>query len=148
MRIAFFSDNFYPELSGISDSIITTATELGRRGHQIRFFAPRYSTRNYSLLGLAAKEPSLGPNVSFCRFFSLPFPTGTGQGRLVVPSGWRTWAIKSFSPDILHSHLPFGVGLEGLIASKILHKPLVGTNHTPTSEFIHYSPWQPKWLKN
>jgi len=32
MKIAIFSDNFYPEMSGISDSIISLAKELAARG--------------------------------------------------------------------------------------------------------------------
>jgi UDP:flavonoid glycosyltransferase YjiC (YdhE family) len=42
MKIASFSENVYPELSGISDSIIALARELAGRGHEIHFFVPRY----------------------------------------------------------------------------------------------------------
>ncbi len=42
MRIAFFSDNFYPELSGISDSILESGIALAARGHQIEFIVPAY----------------------------------------------------------------------------------------------------------
>ena len=147
MRIAFFSDNFYPELSGISDSILTTAKELAKRGHEIRFFAPTYSQKNYELLNIPRNEPNWDPHISVSRFFSFPFPTGTNQGRLVAPIGLRTFSIRKFSPDIIHAHLPFGVGLEGLFAARMLGKPFIGTNHTPTSEFIHYSPIQTAWLE-
>ena len=75
MKIAFFSDNFYPELSGISDSIVTLGRELGRRGHVIKFFAPYYSKKNYQKINKPMEEISLGPNVSVERFFSLPYPT-------------------------------------------------------------------------
>ena len=52
MRIAMFTDNFYPELSGISDSIMTTGYELARRGHEVAYYAPRYSTQDYEAMRL------------------------------------------------------------------------------------------------
>jgi len=35
---------------------------------------------------------------------------------------------------------------EGLLASFFLHKPLIGTSHTPLTEFLKYSPLQAKFL--
>ena len=35
-----FADNFYPELSGIADTILITGTELAKMGHEITFFVP------------------------------------------------------------------------------------------------------------
>ena len=141
MRIAIFSDNFYPELSGITDSILRTGKELARRGHRIAFFAPRYSPANYAALNLPYKEIDLGANISIHRFASLPYPTGTGQGRVVVPLGFRALRVRAFNPDVIHVHLPLGIGLEGLLAAQMLRRPLVGTNHTPTAEFMHYTPF-------
>ena len=37
VKIAYFSDNFYPEISGISDSIVTTGEELRKRGHEVMY---------------------------------------------------------------------------------------------------------------
>jgi len=143
MKIAVFSDNFYPETnSGITESITTIGRELASRGHHINFFAPRYSKKNFDHLKLPFGETDLGPNINITRFASLPFNTGTENGRLIIPFG-RISSVKSFQPDIIHVHLPFGMGLEGLIAAKILKIPLVGTNHTPvefTRKFL------PGWL--
>ncbi len=61
--------------------------------------------------------------------------------------GIRTFLIKKFRPDVIHAHLPFGVGIEGLIAAKILRVPLVGTDHTPMGEFIRYSPLKNPWIE-
>ena len=150
MRIAFFSDNFYPEISGIADSIMTTGRELGRRGHKVRFFAPTYPQGAYEMLGLPEGNPDLGPNVSFTRFASFPYPggTGTGQGRMVIPTGLRFPALRSFHPDLIHVHLPFGACLEGVISAKILGVPIVATDHTPISEFLRYSPIKNDWFRN
>jgi len=147
MRIAVFSDNFYPELSGISDSIITTAKELARRGHLIHFYAPRYGKRDYAVTRLPHNEPQEKQNIEVSRFASLPYPTGTMQSRAVLPTALRWLIVRKFKPDIAHIHLPFGTGIEGMLSAKILRIPLVGTNHTPISEFIRYSPIRTKWFE-
>ncbi len=147
MKIAIFSDNFYPELSGISDSLISLAKELARRGHLVNFYAPEYSSKDYALANLKKEELELGEKIKVSRFFSLHYPTPTKQGRMVLPWGLRTLSIKKFNPDVIHSQHFFGVGLEALIASKILKKPLIGTNHTAITEFVKYSPIRAKWLE-
>jgi glycosyltransferase involved in cell wall biosynthesis len=148
MRIAIFSDNFYPELSGISDSIIASAQELAKMGHQICFFVPNYSLKNFIKAKISSKrEIELHRNIKIVRFFSFSYPTPTGQGRFVIPIGLRVFAIRKFNPDVIHSHLFFGVGLEALFAAKILKVPLIGTNHTAIAEFVRYAPIKAVWLE-
>lgn len=147
MRIAIFSDNFYPELSGISDSLISLAKELARRGHFVNFYVPEYSSKDYAIANLKKKEINLGEKIKVSRFFSFHYPTPTKQGRMVLPCGLRTLSIKKFNPDIIHSQHFFGVGLEALIASKFLKKPFIGTNHTAITEFVKYSPIRTQWLE-
>ncbi|MEI6058875.1 MAG: glycosyltransferase [archaeon] len=136
MKIAIFSDNFYPEISGISDSILITSKELARRGHEITIYAPRYVKKNYEKVNLPEKEISLGRNINVVRLPSLPLKTGTNQSRMVIPLGFSLRKIWKNRPDVIHVHLPFGVGFEGLMASKIFRIPMVGTEHTVIKEFF------------
>jgi glycosyltransferase involved in cell wall biosynthesis len=145
MKIAIFSDNFYPETSGISDSIITLAKELAKDGHKIRFYAPKYSKKNFAIVDLKPNEIDLGKNISVKRMSSLPYPSSpTQQARIVIPAPWRWLDVKKFKPDIIYSQLFFGVGLEALIAAKLLKVPFIGTSHTPMNEFMNYSPVKSK----
>jgi 1,2-diacylglycerol 3-alpha-glucosyltransferase len=146
MRIAIFSDNFYPELSGISDSIISLAKELAKRGHQIHFYVPYYSPAEFAKSNLPDRELDLGPNVGFTRFVSSYFGSGSGQGRMVLPYGLRWLQVREFDPDVIHTQTFFGVGMEALIASRVLRKPLVGTNHTAIKSFLIYNPIKTKWM--
>jgi 1,2-diacylglycerol 3-alpha-glucosyltransferase len=136
MKIAFFNDNFFPEMSGISDSITTTARLLAERNHQVVFFVPRYSVSDYQKFGLEAKELDLGQNVKIKRLFSLPISGPTKQARMVVPNFWRQSYWKDLHIDIIHTNLFFGAGLEALTCAKYLKVPLIGTNHTPIAEFV------------
>jgi len=146
MKIAIFSDNFYPELSGIADSIILLSRELAKLGHEINFYAPKYSAKNYQSLNLANREIELGEKIKIKRFFSLPAPFVNNYSRVVIPINFPR-LFKDFKPDIIHTQLFFGVGLEALFAAKYNKLPIVGTNHTAISEFIKLIPFQPDFLK-
>ena len=147
MKIAIFSDSFYPELSGISDSIIALAKELAKFGNQINFYVPYYSAKNYQRAKLSEQELDLGENIKINRLFSFPYKSGTEQARLTVPSPWHWISVKDFGPDIIHTQLFFGVGLDAIISAKINNIPIVGTNHTAITEFVRYSPIKTEWFK-
>ncbi len=136
MRIAIFSDNFYPELSGIADSVLMTGTALAERGHMVDYYVPAYSKENFKKIHQEPHELMLHPNITITRLGSLPFPTGTHQGRLVIPTGLRWMLWQKRKPDIIHTQLFFGVGLEALATARMLHVPLVGTNHTSIGTFV------------
>jgi 1,2-diacylglycerol 3-alpha-glucosyltransferase len=75
------------------------------------------------------------------RLPSIPLPNSpTGQSRIVFPVGASIPFLLKFKPDIIHTQSPYGTGLEAVLASKVLRVPLVGTNHTPIEEFVHYAP--------
>jgi len=150
MKIAIFTDNFYPELSGITDSVLMLGTALARRGHSIIFVAPRYSKKDFAKAKLLFREANLAQNISVLRLPSIVYPNSpTGQSRIAIPLGFfgSTFRqLKKMKPDIIHTNSPFGSGIEALMISKLLKIPLVGTNHTPIVEFMAYSPFHPKWF--
>ncbi len=147
MKIAIFSDNFYPEMSGVTDSIVTLAKNLSKLGHEVVFFVPKYATKDFLIIGVEDKEIDLGPKIKVVRFGASPYRTSTGQGRMVLPTFWRWLKVKKGKVDIIHTQDFFGAGLEALIAAKLLRIPLVGTNHTPITEFLEYGPSKHEIIK-
>ena len=141
MRIAVFTDSFYPELGGIQDSVLAGCRELGRRGHQVVIFAPRAARHDFTLAGVPEHEVDAGKNVEIRRLFSLPVPSSTGQSRLLAPTGRRWRRLLPFAPDIIHTHTFLGAGLEALSAARRLGVPIVGTNHWAVGEFHSYTPF-------
>jgi glycosyltransferase involved in cell wall biosynthesis len=135
MKIAIFSDNFYPELSGIADSIVKLSMELSNLGHEVCFFVPRYGAKDYKIVNLPEQEINLGGNIKIKRLLSLLAPFSGAQSRLVLPF-FSGSLFKEFKPDIIHSQLFFGAGLEALIAAKLNKVPFVGTNHTSITDFV------------
>ncbi len=147
MKIAIFSDNFYPEISGIADSILEAGKELAKRGHTVRYYVPEYSRRNFKAAHREYQEPDFGENISVKRVRSLPFPySPTTQSRFVSPSGSQLMDLRLFRPDIIHTHTPFGVGMEALIAANIFRVPLIGTNHTSILDFTRYVFIKGQWV--
>lgn len=141
LRVAMFSDNFYPELGGIQDSILASARELGARGHRIRLYAPAATARDYERIRLPVGEPELGENVSICRLPSVAIPSSSQQSRLVLRGRARWRAVAPFRPDVAHIHTFFGVGMAGRQAARRLRLPLVGTNHWSVGAFDVYVPF-------
>lgn len=141
MRIAFFSDNFYPELSGITDTILTTGGELLKRGHEVCYVAPHYSHEDRALAGGGVAEEqahAVVGKVPVLRLPSFPVPSPTGQSRFALPTGKSLAFLASFKPDVIHTQSPYGVGWEALRAAKRLRVPLVGTNHTAIEDFFPF----------
>ena len=142
MRIAIFSDNFYPEIGGIQDSIEALAKALVDRGHCVDFYVPRYGDGDFERIKAVPVELDLGHDVYIHRLRSLPFPTSTMQSRLVVPSPFGKLSfLRRRRPDVIHTQTFFGVGLRGLMAGRMLGIPVLGTNHTAIRSFGSYIPF-------
>lgn len=142
MRIAIFSDNFYPEIGGIQDSIEALAKALGQRGHAVDFYVPRYGHREFGRVNAFPVELGLGPNIRIHRLHSLPFPTSTKQSRAVFPMlvSWLHLPVAA-RPDVIHTQSFFGVGLNALLVGRRLGIPIAGTNHTAIRAFGSYLPF-------
>jgi 1,2-diacylglycerol 3-alpha-glucosyltransferase len=142
MRVAIFSDNFYPEIGGIQDSIEALANALGQRGHAVDFYVPRYGHREFERINADPVELNLGPDVRIHRLHSVPFPSSTKQSRAVfpVPASWFHLPTAT-RPDVIHTQTFFGVGLNALAMGRRLGIPVAGTNHTAIKAFGSYLPF-------
>jgi glycosyltransferase involved in cell wall biosynthesis len=141
MKIAIYTDYFFPELGGIQDSIATISRSLGRRGHQVEIHAPRYAEPDYRRIGVPMRERDLGGNVRIHRRPSLPFPSSTRQSRVALPSPVAPMMLAFRDrPDVIHAHSFFGIGMEALLNGAVLGIPVIGTNHTTIAGFGPHLP--------
>src|ERR1700733_9753851 len=110
MKIAIFTDTIFPEqANGVAKIAAASAARLSARGHDVRIFSER--------------------NIPSVPFFGYP------DMRFMLPIGKAYREVKSFEPDVIHTHTPFSLGWEGLVSAKSHRIPLVGTHHT---FFDHY----------
>ncbi len=121
MRIAMYTDSFYPFIGGVSTAIFNLAQILAQNGHEIFIQAPRYPTEA-NLDGLPSSVQV--HYVNSVKVYMYPdFRIGTG-----LPLSLKT--IREFNPDVIHIHTPLSIGIEGTLIAKTLRVPTVHTFHT------------------
>ncbi|MEZ6094248.1 MAG: glycosyltransferase [Pirellulaceae bacterium] len=123
MRVSIFTDSFLPFTSGVTFSVLNQATELAKRGHEISIFRPRPGRRTQKF--------ELPDRVQiFDVPFAIPVPR-VPQLRITLPSFVSSlMRLRKINPDIVHLNTEWGCGWEGLVASRMLRKPTIGTFHT------------------
>lgn len=129
MKIAIFTDSFYPQVNGVVTSILNSSGLLAENGHRIMIFTVKSN-----------KKPKLHNNIVVKYFPSIPLITYTDY-KISSPNFLITLHyLKRFNPDLIHIHTPFSMGINGILASKYLKLPLIGTYHTYIPEFLKYLP--------
>ena len=118
MRIAFFTDSYYPAVDGVVSYINLVREELERRGHEVYIFA----AGNGKTQKLVEKDKKLFV------FRGIPFPLYKQYTISISPLMGRK--IREIEPDLIHAQTPAFMGIMALIASKWYSKPFISTFHT------------------
>lgn len=126
MKIAVFTDTFYPQVNGVANAVRNYDKMLTGMGHEVTVFT-------------SGKKPQVtamdGAEVRRYRAFTfLPYPEFEYSVDVVHPV---TQAVR-FRPDIVHAHTPFLMGYCAWMTALRLRVPLVGTFHTPIDEYVMY----------
>lgn len=131
MRVAIFSDTYYPSINGVSTSIWSLIKGLRGLGHEVALVVPRVDETSQS-----SSDPG------FVRFAldSLVFPL-LKDNRVGFPWPLKCWRrLGDFAPQIVHIQTPFAVGLYGRCYARWHHIPWLFTHHTRFEEYVHYLP--------
>ncbi|WP_314060344.1 glycosyltransferase family 4 protein [uncultured Vagococcus sp.] len=124
MKIGFFTDTYFPQISGVATSIKTLKDELEKNGHEVIIFT--------------TSDPNAEEEEGIVRMPSIPFISF--KDRRVVISGMidAYEKAKSHHLDIIHTHTEFGTGWLGKYIAKQLGIPTVHTYHTMYEDYLHY----------
>jgi glycosyltransferase involved in cell wall biosynthesis len=132
MRIAIFTDSFWPQINGVTTSILNTVSELSEQGHHFLILAPK-----------PKKFPGEIPvfkNTQIIWLPAEPLPTYTDYlMAYLIPLSAKK-AFNDFHADVVHVHTPFFVAQKGIKYAKRKKIPVIGTFHTLVSEFLDYVP--------
>lgn len=121
MKIVIFTDTFLPQINGIVNATINLAKGLADKGHKVYIIAPKF--KKYS------KEIKY-KNIKIIRVSSIP-AYFYEDFKFTLPFDFNILNIlKKEKIDIIHFQTPMSLGVQAIIISKILKKPLVGTFHT------------------
>ncbi|KUP06607.1 glycosyl transferase [Bacillus coahuilensis p1.1.43] len=130
MRVAIFTDTYYPQVNGVARTLKRLTEQMSKRGYEYEVFAPEID------------NSPLYPNVH--QFTSIPF--------LFYPECRTAFAnpktiekrLKEFKPDLIHITTPLTLGLYGLHAAKKLKIPVVGSYHTHFDLYLDY--YKMSWI--
>lgn len=131
MRIAIFTESYEPIINGVSVCVSTLRDELARRGHEVFIFAPGFKgheDKSNNVFRFRSVHTVIMPDY--------PFPVP------YAPDLQRKFAELKF--DVVHTQTPFFLGIVGARWARRYGVPLVSTNHTLYTEYVHYVPVRPK----
>jgi phosphatidylinositol alpha 1,6-mannosyltransferase len=132
VRIALFSEVYWPMVSGVGVTLLRLTDALEARGHAVRVYSATYALPE----GVSDRpEVHRSPSVPFFLYPDVQwaFP----RLREVVDD------LAAFRPDIVHVATEFSLGIAGLKAARQLDLPLIASAHTDYDQYAarYGVPW-------
>ncbi|MEK5382883.1 glycosyltransferase family 4 protein [Niallia sp. FSL W8-0635] len=124
MKIAIFSDTYFPQVNGVAQTLRRLSNHLDKK--QITYQV--YSPEN--------KSSTTYPNIN--QFPSLPFFLYPECRTVITNPKKIENNLKQFKPDLIHLATPYMMGLYGLFAAKKLNIPVVSSYHTNFDQYLKY----------
>lgn len=123
MRIGLFTDNYFPNINGVSASVSTLRESLELLGHDVYVFA--------------TTNPGAPPQEDhIIRIPSIPVFAGQRLGAVAYPHFMKT--VEDLKLDLIHTQTEFSIGILGRRAARKLGLPLVHTMHTIYEDYTHF----------
>ena len=127
MRIAIFTDTFYPQINGVSNTLRNLSQYLQANQVEHVFFAPDYDFESPECAGL--------PVIRFKGICPKIYP----ECRIAfVSTGRMAGLLEEFAPDVVHIVSELGIGFAGLRASGALGIPVVMSYHTNFDRYLQF----------
>ncbi len=135
MKIAIFSDTFPPQVNGVATHTDYLARILSEDNNEVWVVTasknvPADPARKYKIVLLP----------------SIPALIYKGE-RFAIPTGKGYRLLKKIKINLIHTHTPFSVGLEAMIAARMLKIPIVGTHHTFYDFYLKHVWLNYDWMK-
>src|SRR5258708_452884 len=126
MKIAFFTDTYFPQLNGVTISVSNYAAELRKKGHTVYIFAPKIKNYIDHEEGVY-RLPAINILPSAPEF---QFPIGISFKGL--------FQVLKMDFDIVHAHGNGPFSYLGMQVAKSQGIPYILTFHTMLTEYTHY----------
>lgn len=125
MRIALFSEVYWPMISGVGVTLRNLTEALHARGHQVRVYTATYQSPDGAPI-----PPEVHQSPSVPLFLYPDVQWAFPRQREVVQD------LAHFRPDVVHVATEFSMGLAGLKAARSLGVPLVASAHTDYEKYV------------
>lgn len=124
MRIALFSEVYWPMVSGVGVTLLRLTRALEERGHRVRVYSA-----SYPLPKGQVDRPEVHRSPSIPLFLYPDVHWAFPRLRDVIADA------AHFRPDVVHVATEFALGLAGLKAARQLSLPLVASAHTDYDKY-------------
>ncbi|MGV3707490.1 MAG: glycosyltransferase family 4 protein [Gemmatimonas sp.] len=130
VRLALFTDTFYPQVNGVTRTLDRLCEAVRARGGAVRVF---------TVADPEASDAEGERRYDIDRYASVPF-WAYKQLRIAWPSTRRIRRqFLDFRPTLVHAATPFGIGLGGRRLALQCNVPIVSSYHTSFAAYVrHY----------
>ncbi|MFW5976595.1 MAG: glycosyltransferase [Bacillota bacterium] len=136
LKIAMFTNNYFPLIGGVAVSISRLARGLKKLGHEVYIFAPEYPDSDYQ--DNPQKEKVIRCKTLFnTSKEGMPIPVTNIFNQKIKAK------IEELDIDLIHCHHPFWLGSRGLKLARNSNLPAIFTYHTRLEKYSHYLPRLP-----
>ncbi len=126
MKIAFFTDTYYPQLNGVTISVDNFATELRKRGHTVYIFAPKIKNKKTAEQDLT--------HLTTIKLLSAESPV-----YIPMPNSYKEYSkLFRLDFDLVHAHGNGIFSLLGYQVARMKGVPYILTFHTLLTKYTHY----------
>src|SRR6476659_3471606 len=124
MRIALFSEVYWPMVSGVGVTLLRLTDALEARGHAVRVYSATYPPPPGQV---DRPEVHRSPSVPFFLYPDVQwaFP----RQRDIVDD------LEAFRPDVVHVATEFSLGIAGVKAARQLDLPIIASAHTDYDQY-------------
>ena len=129
LKIAMFTNNYFPIIGGVPISIQRLSKALRKRGHEVKIFAPEYKIKSKNEENIIRCK-----SLYYYEESGLEFPVTN----IFSPKIKKNFEKEDF--DLVHSHHPFWLGNKGRKLAEKFNLPLAFTYHTRLEKYAHYVP--------
>ncbi|MGE3527308.1 MAG: glycosyltransferase family 4 protein, partial [Gemmatimonadales bacterium] len=119
MRIALFSEVYWPMVSGVGVTLLRLSEALQARGHAVRVYSA-----SYPLPGGRPDRPEAHRSPSIPLFLYPDVQWAFPRFRDVLDDA------RAFRPDVVHVATEFAMGKAGLKVARALDVPVIASAHT------------------
>lgn len=127
MKIALFSDTYEEGYGGVTVYVRELSKFLIKQGHEVKVFV--WESKN-----LTEEDRKI------CETFPAIQVVKEVRGKAGVAPASITLKVKRFSPDLIHNHSQYLMGLHAIAISKILKIPLINHYHMYLEKITPYLP--------
>ena len=132
LRIALFSEVYWPMVSGVGVTLLRLTDALRARGHAVRVY-----TATYPLPQGERDRPEVHRSPSIPLFLYRDVQWAFPRLRDVVDD------LARFDPDVVHLATEFSLGVVGVKAARQLRLPVIASAHTDYDQYAarYGVPW-------